>query len=126
MSEIPAVLNRKVLIASFMNRREAWDVSSRWRSEIRDYGRAVINDVTHEERMRIGKLVVSPDHAVVLISSTFIGRDQVSGSVPVVCSFGGGSSARNCCTRGSIPTATQPLGSALPHAPGLLEEGNKP
>src|SRR6516165_1254868 len=87
MAEIPAVLNGKVLIASFMKRREAWDVSSGWRSEIRDYGRAVIDGVTHENRMRVGEVVVSPDHAVVLISSTFIGGDQVCGSVPVVRSI---------------------------------------
>src|SRR5215469_11081669 len=87
MSEIPAVLNAKVLIAGLMADSEPWYVSSGWRSEIGDYGRAVIDDVTHEKRMRVGEVVVSPDHAVVLISSAFIGGDQVCGSVPVVCSI---------------------------------------
>ena len=67
MAEIPAVLNAKILIASLMADWESRYVSSGWRSEIRDYGRAVIDDVTHEQRMRVGELVVSPDHAVVLI-----------------------------------------------------------
>src|SRR5215469_5355689 len=89
MSEIPAVLNAKVLIAGLMADWESWYVSSGWHSEIRDYGRAVIDDVTHEKRMRVGEVMVSPDHAAVLISSTFIGGDQVCGSVPVFCSICG-------------------------------------
>lgn len=87
MSKIAAVLNAKVLIAGLMADWESWYVSSGWRSEIRDYRRAVINDVADEERMRIGKLMIGPDQAVVLIRVTFVRGDQVPSSVTVVCSI---------------------------------------
>ena len=88
MAEIPAILNSKVLIATFMKRRKAWDVSSGRCPEIRDQSRAVINDVTCEERMRVGEVVVDTDHAVILVGVALVRRDQISGSVTVVCSIG--------------------------------------
>src|SRR5262245_58092584 len=87
MSEIPAVLNSKVLIAGFMKHREPRGVSSRWCSEIRNQGSTVINDVTSEQRMGVGEVVIDADHAVVLISGALVGGDQVPGSVPIVCSI---------------------------------------
>ena len=87
MAEIPAILNSKVLIATFMKRRKAWDVSSGRCPEIRDQSRAVINDVTCEERMRVGEVVVDTDHAVILVGVALVRRDQVSGSVTVIRSI---------------------------------------
>src|ERR1051326_3065919 len=87
MSEISAVLNSKVLIASLVLDGKARDISSRWCAEIRRQGRTVINDVTREYRMRIREVVVDTEHAVILTRVSLIGRDQVAGSVPIVRSI---------------------------------------
>ena|SRR5215471_11523169 len=80
MAEISAVLNSKVLIASFMKHREPWDVSS-WRCpEIGDQGRTIVDHVACEQRVLAGKVVVDTDHAMVSGTVPLVRSDQVPGS----------------------------------------------
>src|SRR6266436_4974250 len=65
------------------------DIRSGRRSEIRHQGRAVIHNVTREQRMRAGEIVVHANHAVVFVRGTLIGCDEVAGSVPIVCTIRG-------------------------------------
>src|SRR5215813_1962676 len=86
LSDIPAILNAKVLIAGLMKRWESWGISA-WRcSDVRNHGGAVVNDVTCEERMCVREVAIDTDHTVVFVSVPFIRGDQISGTVIVVCS----------------------------------------
>src|SRR5262249_47921993 len=86
LSDVPAILNAKVLIAGLMKRWESWSISSRRCSDVRNHGGAVVNDVASEQRMCVREVVIDTDHAVVFVSVPFIRGDQISGSVIVVCS----------------------------------------
>src|SRR5262249_1439705 len=66
---------------------EPWCVRTRRCSDVRNYGRTVVDHVTTEERMRGREVVVDPHYAVVLVRGALIGGDQVPGSVPVIGSI---------------------------------------
>src|SRR6201981_3890324 len=67
-----------------MAHQEPWHISSGRRSEGRHKRRAVIHNVTPEQRMRAGEIVIHANHAVVLVRGALVGCDQVSGSIPIV------------------------------------------
>src|SRR5580698_90116 len=82
--ECHTVLNTRILIPRQVKSRKSRHVGARRCSCVWRDRRTVIDGVTREDRMRIGKVVVDASHTVIFTGAAFVSRDQLTGSISIV------------------------------------------
>src|SRR5580698_6558816 len=81
--ECHTILNSAILIPRQVKSWESRRISARRRPDVWNQSKTVIHGVTREQRMGVRKVVVDPNHTVVLTSVAFVSGDQFPGSVPI-------------------------------------------